>query len=289
MSLQASLRKIGLIGPALLLGSLVACTDQSQIAKLNGQVKTGAGIVNGYDVQAGAKEAASVVFIVEQSQGFTCTGTLISDKLVLTAAHCIGQKPEDTKIFFGVNPVGTDDAVSRDAVKFVAHDGYVSSGQSSNDIALIRFDGGLPPGATAARLANPADLVGKLDLSVLVIGYGRADGHLAVDGKVADTSGRLRAKTLKSKGLNPFALSITLLQKNGGTCFGDSGGPALVLNDKEAVVMGVASGVYNFGEDDESDPSFDECSYFSEYTFVPSYLQWIKENSAKLLADEPAK
>lgn len=287
MNPRASLRIIAMTGAALLLGSLVACTDQTQIAKLN-QVKAGAGIVNGYDVKEGSKESKYLVFIVDQSQGFTCTGTLISDKLVLTAAHCVGEKPENMKIFFGTNPVGADELVSRDVVKFLAHESYVARSEFPNDIALIRFDGGLPDGAKVARLGNPKDLEGRLDLSVLAIGYGRSDGLNAVDGKVSETSGRLRAKILRTKAINPYSPVMTVLQNSGGTCFGDSGGPALLVKENEAVVMGVASGVYNLGEDEAAE-GFDACSYFSEYTFVPVYQKWIKEASDKLLTDDSAK
>lgn len=91
-----------------------------------------------------------------------CTGALISERLVLTAAHCLfhdntGAPYAPSEIEFLAGWRGGRAAAYRHARRAVAHPGYIPEGEDrSNDVALIELDRpirttGVTPFATGDR------------------------------------------------------------------------------------------------------------------------------------------
>jgi hypothetical protein len=61
-----------------------------------------AGIIGGQNVQADDALAMSTVALYDVSKGSLCTATILSDSLLLTAAHCVvDSKPSDLLVMFG--------------------------------------------------------------------------------------------------------------------------------------------------------------------------------------------
>ncbi|WP_413578415.1 S1 family peptidase [Bdellovibrio sp. HCB290] len=140
-------------------------------------------IIGGQLVKADSALAHSVVGIYDDNGGFTCTGSLLPGNLVLTAAHCVGEKTSGVYIVFhpdmeSILNLGKNfntSPVVRRVIKMKAHE-HFNSGQenmaiSGNDIGLMMYEGETPKDYTPAKiLTEPAVL--KRDAVTILAGYG---------------------------------------------------------------------------------------------------------------------
>jgi Trypsin len=182
----------------------------------------------------------------------SCSATAVSARLVITAAHCF-TFPTDTAWVnfddnFRTNPFpsssfhkGTwhpDPQFCR-----VCKPGLV--GLDTHDIAVIVLD---EPVSLASYGALPAlglaDRLGK-GTEVTSVGYGAQELIPSPGGKVGVRDGfRMRAQSTIVSDKNSIAneflkLSANPSGANGGTCYGDSGGPNLQSGTN--VVLGINS------------------------------------------------
>lgn len=195
-----------------------------------------------------------------------CTATLISDQLVLSAAHCFEQIPAGSAVSFSVGSVAVKGKLAPLA-SWQIHPSY---------------KGGDPPGTLAdwydisvGRLKAPTTLAQPLKLvrpkevgplikygaPLLIVGYGKTN-------PTNDAS-----SGVKHHGTTELAQvgSSELFVSNQGSgptkCSGDSGGPTLADADSgtgtDYRVIGVAS---------RADKG---CAYGSVETRVDPYLSWI--------------
>lgn len=153
-----------------------------------------------------------------------CSGTLIASNVFLTAAHC-------------------DEGVSRVAVTFDssynsangtvywgtwhADPGYNQSQSDPHDIAVIVLDKAVK-GITPARLPQAGSL-GNLpgDQQFTSVGYGAQAVTSGHGGKTFHYADVRYVATGTLNAINPAWLRISQnpATGNGGTCYGDSGGP----------------------------------------------------------------
>jgi len=234
-------------------------------------------IVNGQSLgsKAASKNeplARSVVALVaiHQDSEALCTGTILSDDIILTAAHCVENNPEKMAVIFSQNlkpapaTTGLNPDVLRRVDRFAENPGWgKQSANGRGDLALVHFAGGLPAGFSPVRLATPGIEL-ELNTGVRMLGYGVTDG---IKNKGA---GVLReTETTVMSSLSPT--EIVTDGRKSSVCFGDSGGPAFSMQNGLWVQWGVASSVMN-----------QECNQASIHTEVMSYLSWIKATAAKL-------
>lgn len=169
-----------------------------------------------------------------------CTGTLIASDLVLTASHC----------FVGLEEFGiTDPRFTLEEVIDADRDGFVdqgvrvlsgtphthelfATGGASNtyDIAVFRLSASVS-GVTPALLPQESFLDDRAtwDDTFVAVGYGLTRTSHRQAGQAFRPSGRRMMAEQHLNSVTPawVTFSMNPATGNGGTCFGDSGGPHL--------------------------------------------------------------
>ncbi len=183
-----------------------------------------------------------------------CSGTLISDRVFLTASHCTA--PVDA--FLAANPgaqmlVTFDPTISPTSTYFTGvwhtNPAYHTARGTDDpgDVAVIVLDHA-PAGITPAHLPT-AGLLDQLKDDHLLngtlftaVGYGtvRDTNHKAWQ-SILDNVDRNRAdQSFLSLTDAWITFSMNLATGNGGTCYGDSGGPHFVHLDGQETDIVVA-------------------------------------------------
>jgi trypsin len=172
--------------------------------------------------------------------GYFCSGTLITDSVVLTAAHCVeGSSAGNVQIFFGSNAYSG--GTYRQAADLDWHDDY-DGWNIENDIGLIRMTSTAPAEITPIAflpeeigLTN-ADIGATLDFSGFGLTESGSDGaklHVEQDiTQVCSGPNSCGNVAPKAFGYN---------QDGGGPCSGDSGGPAFIFRSGTEYVAGITS------------------------------------------------
>jgi secreted trypsin-like serine protease len=175
-----------------------------------------------------------------------CTGTLVGEREVLTAGHCIvGRKTAEMKFLVG-SDVQSPQAQSFSVLRMEKHPDYWETAKTIfNDLALLTLTETVP--------IEPISVLSKMDSSwngtrLLFVGYGVDNGY-QISGH-----GRKRGVWLPISNIKDQSFSAGDAEHN--TCNGDSGGPALFqASDDHIQIAGVTSygtdkhcatpGVYN--------------------------------------------
>lgn len=261
-------------------------------------------IMNGTVVKDSDKIAASIVGVYNVKERYLCTGSLISNNIVLTAAHCAPEKATDIKIVFSTDIDDTMNTREPDILQeFVlsATDFKVGSTWNPNDetteidtgdIALIKFRGTIPSGFKVATFLPNQNIL-KNRAMVTVAGFGVdtvktkridekkyndlekaiEDGEVFCDennGKYTNcyeivSSGDGILRTTEAPISGIFKTEVFLDERKAGTCNGDSGGPAYIKQNGEFFLFGVTSRGSAL------------CNESGVYTNALYYRQWINE------------
>jgi secreted trypsin-like serine protease len=162
----------------------------------------------------------------EANFNFYCSGTLIAPTVFLTAAHCVDGEDQPVYVTFDSVHTASPTLVTG---TYHADPAYSQKQGDPHDIAVVILD--RSPGITPANL--PA--LGQFDSlrknqkgqQFTAVGYGREEPVNQPGGPVlADPNVRQYAvSTLNA--VNPAWLRLSQNQAtgDGGTCYGDSGGP----------------------------------------------------------------
>ncbi|MCG8669807.1 MAG: serine protease, partial [Pseudomonadales bacterium] len=204
-----------------------------------------------------------------------CGASLIADKYVLTAAHCLEDtSPDDIQVVISEYDVSKAEASEEKIAvkKIVSHDDWEES--MDNDIGILEL--ATPSTKSPVKLASPEEIAALATGSTLkVMGWGNRSTtgedfpnllH-EVNVPLADHATCKTNYGNVNQEITDNMICAGLPEGGKDSCQGDSGGPLLFQKDSQWIQAGIVS----FGE------GCAEKDYFGVYTNVARYLAWLEE------------
>lgn len=230
-------------------------------------------IINGTLIMDEDLASKSTVALMNILGGASCTGTLVSENLVITAAHCVSkwttktffkrskQVPVLSKIGFKLNSSKDMTELDMEAVEF--YPVKDKKDQFYHDIAIVKFKGVTPKEFKPVAIISPEyKIVENKDLILAGFGYTSEKQ----DDPITPISYQI---SIPYKGSDGDILILNQLNGKEGAYYGDSGGPAYLESKDELLLVGTTIG----GLDGKSEV------YYSK---VSAYKKFILESAKKL-------
>ncbi|XP_067639346.1 serine protease SP24D-like [Eurosta solidaginis] len=199
-------------------------------------------------------------------------GSILSNRYVLSAAHCVGHIVrrgkfilEDVKkysIRAGSNNRLCDGVIAK-VSEIVAHENYF---HESHDLSILRLETPLVYTTTIKSIALDTTEV-PVDTTVTIAGWGQRSQNGALATKLQYTTEKVLSKSECNDKVIFDTSHIYCLARpvNKGFCYGDSGGPA-ILADKLVAVAGFVT----------DDCGLDQPDVFAK---TSTHLDWIRAHS----------
>ena len=197
----------------------------------------------------------------------SCSGAVVGDRWVITAAHCLSeQAPGKVRVTLGFGLFDGTSVFSTVADSLIIHPKFTYSTSNTHDLALIHTSETLPKNWT--RLGLSKGWTAPYGWHLL-FGYG---WFMNEDG--VPVQGLLKGMLLSSY-YTPFSPTITSVRLTSPQpCFGDSGGPLLNIRDGRPSLIGVVSTIVR------SSPSV--CSNVVTSSLLDANaLRWIRDAVAR--------
>jgi secreted trypsin-like serine protease len=188
---------------------------------------------------APAENIARAVVTIIGSRGSFCTGSVIAQDLVLTAAHCVLPGADYKVILPGETPPRLLD-IRRTASHPQFNVQAILAHRASADVALLQLASPLPQTKAPAPLGAPVIPI-AVGARLTIAGVGvvrRGDGKSGGTIRAADLAVTGKPGTLQIRLADP---STANTREGLGACTGDSGAPALEMQGGRAVIVGVVS------------------------------------------------
>lgn len=208
------------------------------------RVGTQAPIIGGVEARADA----AVVGLATSIGMVFCTGTIVSPRIVVTAAHCVDRTGKPPLIYMGNDPGAEGMFIAVDSA--VVHPDYADRTNPSADIAIVVLE--RPVTITPVPLLGREPAPPRIASDLRLLGFGET-------GRV----GVLGVKYIRSvplTGVDQHWLSYGV-----GACHGDSGGPTLAT---DAAGIEHLAGVISRGDA--------ACASTGYSTRVDLYQHWLE-------------
>ncbi len=173
-------------------------------------------IINGKEVEPGTYK--EVVNIRTGSSG--CTATIIGPRVILTAAHCAkgGESSE-----FTVEGIKYSAKITQSS-QYSSKDHDIALGVTANEIKGIEY----------ATVINKVD-VAKAGIGINLLGFGCTQ-----PGGGGGNDGKLRIGSTAIVNFSGFDM-VSRMSNGAALCYGDSGGPAFLVENGKNILLGVNS------------------------------------------------
>lgn len=262
---------------AILLLSIApnAFSSMSNLKAIRNALKAPVSVIAGTEMQgpeAISKSTVRLIMQFKESSG-QCTGSLIAENIILTAAHCLDDGPKSVRIDFYLAK-GKFRSVS--ASRYLIHSKRKSrEGNERNDLALIYFKGGVPNGHSPIEMLIDKETP-EIDTLINISGFGMRNVELATYQESDKDDSVLVSATLSIISKLGDTLEFKDRVGKSSSCFGDSGGPAWIEVLGRPVLVGTSSFV--------TPPM---CMNTSFYTSIAYHSNWIKNALEELKSPAP--
>lgn len=241
-------------------------------------------IIGGKQAQNNEAVSTSTVALIEIDETgpyLACTGTLISENLILTAAHCVKyvEVPESLYVSFNTEiPTFKNftNVISAEKIKVHPEFGYKYNENTNystghNDVALIKLSGRAPENSRPVPILTNSKTL-QPSTKVLLAGFGLINEiGTPIESKVLNYVWVPLAKILDT-------ILVTDQTSAQGACAGDSGGPAYVEGPTGLIVVGITRGPHEGASD---------CRHYGEYTYASKFQEFILTTAHELEAMPP--
>ncbi|XP_077256105.1 trypsin-1-like isoform X3 [Temnothorax americanus] len=230
-------------------------------------------IVNGENAKVG--EIPYQISLQDKYSSFHfCGGSILSDKYVITAAHCVeGKRANGIKVVAATINLTSQEKSQHEVERIVIHENYRPANSWLNDIALLEVKTPFVKSNKVGHVPLPpkGHTVKANDVAV-VSGWGRlwqggptTTKLQRVNILIADQEYCRYMYSNMGYNVYPTQVCAHHPETEKGSCHGDSGGP-LTVGGKLVGLVSWANGCAS-------------TSYPTVYTRVVSYLDWIKANA----------
>ncbi|XP_068903376.1 brachyurin-like [Tenebrio molitor] len=204
-----------------------------------------------------------------------CGGTIVGEKAILTAAHCL-KDSTGFVIYLGTNNIGQENsnAVIVNSTTYVAHPQY-NSQNLENDIGIILLSSPITFNDNIKSIELATETLATYE-ETIAVGWGTTRNEDTLPSDVLYHVSLVTLSNAACQRVYGTQIKDTMVCANGygseGICRGDSGGPLVQKNSEgKDILVGVASFFSGYGCD-TNDPS--------GFTRTYEYSAWIKEASA---------
>lgn len=230
-------------------------------------------------------------FKIFNGYSFFCGGSLISNKYVLSAAHCFDPIPPILEIYIGIGihnltKVDPDKNLIK-VVKIVKHENYNKT-DFKNDIVLLELSKSIKMTKRVSTICLPLKKNFKkvYNKTLFVPGWGSVTEKVSMTSK-SDVLNEIQVyimndvnQTLCSNMGDSRYCALNRQNQNSNLCVGDSGGSMVYNENGKWMIYGIVSfGSVDFEDDGKAIKCITESPTF--FTIVPNYIDWINKHVIK--------
>ncbi|XP_066503518.1 mast cell protease 4-like isoform X1 [Hoplias malabaricus] len=210
------------------------------------------GIINGTEAKPHSRP---YMVSLQVNGGHLCGGFLVSQRFVMTAAHCYNRNSEITAVL-GAHDLSDkgEGALRREVETYYVHPIYQTWQNVDYDIMLLKLKETVPLGPTITTIRIPK-IEEDIPVGTIcsVAGWGQTGDNESTSNRLMETS--IRVIDCKKHRVNKQRVCAV---HPGGACFGDSGGP-LVFKD---TAVGIDSFITGTCEEPQGPNGFAKISAF---------------------------